>query len=160
MIIIGVDQSLVKSAMCVTVNGTYKTHSIAYTTKEMGDTHARIKIIIDRLLEMCKTHNPNIVAIESLAFSANGAATRDLAMLLGAICYALTTNNIAYTTTPPTTIKKSFTNDGTASKQKMFDHLPNDVQQRFASVSITNGRFDLTDSYAIATHEWKKHNAT
>ena len=50
----------------------------------------------------------------------------------------------------PSTVKKNATGSGKATKQEMFDSLPEKVQKMFGSIPKSQGREDLTDAFWIA----------
>jgi Holliday junction resolvasome RuvABC endonuclease subunit len=92
------------------------------------------------------------VALEGLAFSKMGNATRDLAGLqFSIITYLRYVCQYKTLIISPNTVKKTATGKGNAKKEEMYEALPQEVKNLFKDMNLkkTTGRYDLTDSYWI-----------
>ena len=105
--------------------------------------------------ELLKWDNP-LVAIEGLAFSMTGNATRDLAGLQFLIISKLMFQaNINPAIIAPPSLKKSATGNGKASKEDMIAALPENVYLYFINdlkLKKSKGLTDMTDAYFLAKH--------
>ncbi len=102
---------------------------------------------------MVDDHNPDIIAIEGLAFGMRGNVTRDLGGLqFVIIAHLQEVKGKSIEILAPTTVKKFATGSGRAKKEEMIDSLPNDVHERFVGLGVkkTTGLGDLADAYWIA----------
>jgi Holliday junction resolvasome RuvABC endonuclease subunit len=88
-----------------------------------------------------------LVGIESASFQSKGMRDK-LTMLLGAIFYNIKLEGFSIKLIPPSSIKKSFTGNGRATKYEMEESTPKEALEHFQGISKKTD--DLIDAYAIA----------
>lgn len=151
MRIVSVDQSYNSCGLTLFVNGELKDAKRVVSNKD-NDIFERAWEITTAVAEYAHKHQAQLIALEGLAFSKIGNATRDLAGLQFSIV-----NYIRYVCMfktliiSPNTVKKTATGKGNAKKEPMYDALPQEVKDLFEAMNLkkTTGRYDLTDSYWI-----------
>jgi len=117
-----------------------------------NDVYERVWEITLYILNLVLDSKPDLIALEGLAFSKFGNATRDLAGLQYAL---VTTLRFAFkckvAIIPPNTVKKVATGKGNSKKPEMYEALPEGIKQHFKDMGAkkTKGLFDLTDAYWI-----------
>lgn len=149
--ILAIDQSYTSSGIVVSTNGL-----IVYTEKYVTDAstsiYDRAWECAQRVNEIIKEYNVDVVAMEGLAFGARGDATRNLAGLQFVIAtQAKFTLGIDCEIYAPGTIKKLATGYGKAAKETLVEALPPSVRERFDEMGVkkTTGLQDMTDAYWI-----------
>jgi Holliday junction resolvasome RuvABC endonuclease subunit len=154
--IMGIDQSLNGTAVCIAVGTELLDFSVIRTDKT-ADVFSRTLFVALKLCELYAVHKPDIIHIEGLAFAMRGDATRDLAGLLFTVINVLAINHptAKYILVPPTTLKKFATGSGKAKKEHMIASLPADIAKRFtdAKYKKTTGLADLADSYWLSQYK-------
>jgi len=159
---IGIDQSLTSTGIVVLHDGEPKAYKVI-TTDKAYDKFTRMmeaaEYIINFIQRLDKySEEVERVIIEGLPFGMRQSnVTRDLAGLQAVIVTSLQ-ENLKITIeeelhiVAPTTIKKYATGSGKATKDQLFEALPESVQKVFEAVPKTKGRFDLTDAYWLAKY--------
>ena len=148
----GIDQSFTSSGIII-LNNDDIIHSECFKTNKKANSFNRAHVITMRIKELIEEHNPDIIAIEGLAFGMRGNATRDLAGLQFVIVtYIQEVLFKEVDIISPLTVKKFATGSGNSKKEEMISHLPEEVLQLFLSTGVkkTTGLADLTDAYWIA----------
>ena len=152
MKIIAIDQSFRSTGICVFINGKLM-HAEKYVSDESKDKFNRAWEIATYIRKITKTFDCDIVALEGLAFSSKGNATRDLAGLQFTIVTLLKfVEKLDVEIVAPNTVKKFATGKGNCKKTLMMDFLPPDVKLFFTdtlNLKKTTGLGDLTDAYFI-----------
>ena len=123
-----------------------------YSAPKNDDTFYRAQQVADELLYICDMFDPDIVALEGLAFGSVGNATRDLAGLQFTIVNHLRKQGgMTVKIYSPQSVKKMATGKGNAKKAELVNHLPTDVRAMFDKLGVkkTTGLMDLTDAYFI-----------
>jgi Holliday junction resolvasome RuvABC endonuclease subunit len=118
MKVLGIDQSLSKTAFCEMVDGEVVNLSLSKTgaskvkgkrpdTTYYDDLHDQIHHICLDMVEIVSSFNPEIITFEALSFGSVGDATRNLSELMGAMRETLKVNynEIPVTTVAPTSLK-------------------------------------------------------
>jgi len=155
-IVMGIDQSLTSTGIAIKLfNRVY--FEVVSTKADKEDNLQKIKRsreIADRIVDLCTMHDVTRVQIEGLGFNAKGNATRDLSGLQFIIISSLLdagfdTDSIELIA--PTSLKKFATGNGKASKDDMFNALPDYERGEIGCYAKSKGRFDLTDAYFLST---------
>jgi len=111
----------------------------------------RIFSIRKDLIKLIDKYDCKFAFMEGLSFNNRNSIS---ARILAGIYYTMLTTFmdrfLSYQTFPPTTVK-AFAVKGNASKEEMFEALPEEVKNRINEMNAkkTTGMFDLTDSYFI-----------
>lgn len=105
-----------------------------------------------RIGQLVMKHNINSVSIEGLSFGGTGNATRDLAMIQGAIVKKLIELNVQIQIVAPNSLKKFVTGSGRGSKEAVFDALPPQHRDIVGVYLKSKGRYDLADAAGLALH--------
>lgn len=113
------------------------------------------------------------VCLEGLGFGSTGDAARSLAglqfMLIDGFYDAFADDYMIKFADPtlrvatPTTVKKFATGKGNASKEEIFDALPDRIKEEFSKIPKSKGRYDLADAYWLSRYGYEmkgKENAT
>jgi crossover junction endodeoxyribonuclease RuvC len=152
MKILGIDQSYTSSGVVLLEDGELvKGHKFA-ANKETNRFAQAYEIAL-HLAEIVDEHEPDIIAIEGLAFGMRGNVTRDLGGLQFVIISHLQeVKNYDVEIVAPTSVKKFATGSGRAKKNEMIDNLPEDVYNYFTDLGLkkSTGLADLADAYWIA----------
>ena len=123
-----------------------------YKTDADKDIFERAYDITSHIVDLVRIHKPDLIALEGLAFSKFGNATRDLAGLQFTIVTTL--RHVLHERVmiiPPNTVKKRATGKGNAKKEELYAVLPEGIKQYFLDLGAkkTKGLYDLTDAYWI-----------
>lgn len=105
------------------------------------------------LAQHIDTYNPDVIAIEGLAFGMRGNVTRDLGGLqFVIIAHLQEVMNKFVDIVAPTSVKKFATGSGRAKKEDMIENLPSEIHTYFINLGVkkTTGLSDLADAYWIA----------
>lgn len=155
---LGIDQSFTSTGYSILdENNQIVDFGRIITTEEaQGDVFERAYFVAYYVGVLYQAHLPKLVALEGLAFSKFGDATRDLAGLQFTIVNYLRNviqipkEEILIPT--PNTVKKFATGKGNSNKDALVDSLPKDVLQLFKDRKYkkTTGLTDVTDAYWIA----------
>jgi|SaaInlStandDraft_4_1057021.scaffolds.fasta_scaffold37942_1 Holliday junction resolvasome RuvABC endonuclease subunit len=153
---IGIDQSYTSTGfIALDENKTILDVKTLSTPKD-DDIFKRSWDMSEMIVDEIKKYPECELAIEGLAFSMRGNATRDLAGLqfsiINKIKFVL---NKEITIIAPPTLKKSATGYGKASKEQMIEALPKDVYELFTGPKNwkkSRGLTDVTDAYFLARH--------
>lgn len=116
------------------------------------------------IVKIVNQYEPQALVLEQLSFGSIGSATRDLAGLLFVIVDRvkrgthLTEEDIYLLAA--TSIKKSHTGNGKATKQQMLEATDPEVRESFESnFTRSKGLYDLVDAYAMIDL-WHNQNPT
>lgn len=153
--IIGIDQSITSTGVCIIGKDfDYGPKFVRITSEKNStdpmDPYVRVKSICNALADIIDFHSCEDVAIEGLAYSASGDATRLLAGLQFCIMSMLIDKGCSVIIVPPTELKKFASGKGNANKDVMVDSLPDDIKMELLSIKKSDGRYDLTDAYFLA----------
>ncbi len=155
MKIISIDQSYTCCAYTIFNDGNMETFGTIRSNKD-HTKFQRALYVATSLLTVYNDCHPDVLCIEGLSFGATGNVTRDLAGLLFTIINIINNehDNLRYYLFAPTTVKKTATGSGRASKQEMIDVLPDDIKDQFihSGYRKTTGLADLSDAFWIGTH--------
>lgn len=151
--LIAIDQSFTHTAVCVFENnGELKEFTVLKSSKTEKDSsyEIRIKQIVENLMEYISKFDVTNIALEGLSMNKNSTTARPLGGLYYHMCINFINANIEYETIPPKTVKK-FAKHGNASKDEMYEVLPNEIKDMFTKENYkkTTGLYDLTDAYFI-----------
>jgi Holliday junction resolvasome RuvABC endonuclease subunit len=153
MKILAVDQSYTSCGIILFDNGCIVDAKRVVSTKaDEEDIFERAWQVTTEIAKIAQTNQVDLIAMEGLAFSKIGNATRDLAGLQFTInTYLRFTCMFKTHIFSPNTVKKTATGKGNAKKEQMYDALPQEVKNRFELMNLkkTTGRYDLTDAYWI-----------
>ena len=153
MCVLGIDQSLTSSGICIIENDTIKHFTCIKTKKDDGDIFDRSLIIINELEQLVIEHNVSKITIEGLPFNMRSNVTRDLAGLQAVIiCHCKLKFNITPQIIPPKQLKKFATESGNAKKEDMVEALPEEYRNSIfdAGYKKSTGLYDLADAYFLA----------
>lgn len=156
MYYMGIDQSYTSTGMVlIDPRGNMVNHTVVSSLKADGDYFNRAKIVAEMVSNQVEVNREFItddltVALEGLAFGMRGTTLQQLAGLQFMIVNGLRDIEIEPIILTPSTVKKFATGSGKASKQDMFDGLPDKVKKIFEGIPKAHGREDLTDAYWIA----------
>lgn len=155
MVIMGIDHSLTSTGIVI-IDGDTLLHSEAISTvKDTGeilDTIRRVRQIAHRIKTIAEQFNVTHFAMEELAYNAKGNATRDVAVLFGAIVACIGQCSV----TPPTALKKFATGYGLADKKQMVAAVANKhaaMHQLLINTQVCQGRYDLADAFWLCQKE-------
>lgn len=152
MRVFGIDQSYTSSGLII-VEGEQVIHAEKFVSDSNKDKPARAWDIAQHIGTLVEQFNPDIVALEGLAFGMRGDSTRDLAGLQFVIVDVLRYQyNTDVLVASPRTVKKVAYGDGNAEKIDMYEHLPKKIKILFEEMGLkkTTGMLDLSDAYYIA----------
>jgi Holliday junction resolvasome RuvABC endonuclease subunit len=150
MIIIGIDQSYRSPGYCVFKDGELIDFGCLLNDKRL-DVFDQASLIAEGAVNLIKSHNPNSIYIEGLAFGSFGNATRDLAglqfLMIASMRKHLNLKQIEIVA--PTALKKFATGKGKASKDDMINAAPPEIIAGFKKQGYlkTKGLTDLIDAY-------------
>jgi Holliday junction resolvasome RuvABC endonuclease subunit len=151
MKVLAIDQSYTSTGIVLFEDGAFKNAEL-YKTDPEKDVYERVWDLTLHIISLVLDHKPDVIALEGLAFSKFGNATRDLAGLQYTLVVTLRhTFKHKVVIIPPNTVKKNATGKGNAKKPEMYEVLPEGVKQYFKDMGAkkTKGLFDLTDAYWI-----------
>lgn len=155
MRILAVDQSFTSCGLFVLEdcdeNVINVLHSERFVSDRNLDIFARAWQVTERIDVLSKRFNVHHVALEGLAFSQLGNATRDLAGLQFTIVVQLRRENMDVLIIPPKVVKKLATGKGNAKKEQLYEALPANIKQLLEANNYkkTTGRYDMSDAYWI-----------
>lgn len=154
---VGIDQSYRNSGIVVLDNeDNVVKFEVVQTLKDDGDYFTRSKNAAESIANVIRTIDEYsdaesfAIGIEVLAFGMRGSTLQTLAGLQYMIVNALREDVHDPQLYTPSAIKKIATGSGKASKEDMFNALPERVQKMFSVVTKAQGREDLADAYWIA----------
>lgn len=149
MKILSIDQSFSNCAVILWDNDKMIDFLVVQTTNEKED-YERIHYIGEEIRTLLLTHKVDLMVIEGMSFGSISNSVRKLAGLYYYLLITAWKLGIPYKEVTPKSVKK-FACHGKASKKEMFDSLPKDVQELFASryKTIKSGRQDLADAFWI-----------
>lgn len=159
MKVLAIDQSLTCTGWCLFEGEELLKFGTIRTSKEDGSLLKRCYLVSHSLGYLVRTHltgESDRVVNEALSYGSVGAATRNLAYLLGHIHADLLKES--YSEVAPTSLKKFATGSGRAKKQDMLEALPKDILERFQEEGYkkSTGLYDLTDAYFIGKYFMKE----
>lgn len=133
-------------------------HYERYVSNRDLDIFARAWEVAQRVDNLAKEYKVAHVALEGLAFSKFGDATRDLAGLQFTIVNFQRQQGMDILIIPPNTVKKVATNKGHAKKEELYEALPQSIKDLLEAKKYkkTTGRYDLTDAYWIGISAFKE----
>lgn len=153
---IGIDQSYTSTGFVVLNDKKEMIDCQTFSTPKDDDIFKRAWDLSEIIISEIKKYDECMLAIEGLAFSMKGNATRDLAGLqfciVSKIKYMLGQD---ITIVAPPTLKKSATGGGKASKEEMIDALPENILKVFTEEKNwkkSRGLTDVTDAYFLACY--------
>lgn len=153
---IGIDQSYTSTGFVVLDEQKNLIDCNIFSTPKTDDIFKRAWELSEAIITGISKYPDAKLAIEGLAFSMRGNATRDLAGLQFSI---ITKINFILkrdiTIVAPPTLKKSATGTGKASKEEMIDALPKDILEVFTKEKNwkkSRGLTDVTDAYFLARY--------
>ena len=155
MRILGIDQSFTKCGLVILNEEDEVLDFKIISADNKKDKFDQAFDIATMIGLYCMEHEPNIIVLEGLAFGMSGNATRDLAGLQFTIVNHLRHRGYSkIKIVSPKTIKKHATGNGGATKQELYECLPNVVQSLFEERGYkkTTGRYDLTDAFWLAQY--------
>lgn len=123
-----------------------------YCTNGSSDIFARAWSIAQHAAQLAQQFDVDFIALEGLAFSKLGNATRDLAGLQFTIISVVRfINEYDVVIVPPNAVKKTATGKGNAKKELLYEVLPEITKKYFLSLGVkkTTGLLDLTDAFWI-----------
>lgn len=151
MTILAIDQSYTSCGIVV-LDGDTVIFAERYVSNAQDDMFARATQVAHRIKEVANEYKVEYIALEGLAFSKIGNATRDLAGLQFIIMYVMRfSEGYDVIVIPPNTVKKVATGKGNAKKEELLECLPKNALEEFTSLGVkkTTGLLDLTDAYWI-----------
>ena len=152
MKILAIDQSYTNSGIVVLDENEIKHASLFKSTAAM-DKPGRAWQIATHIGTLVEKYQPDIVAMEGLAFGMRGDATRDLAGLQFVLaCILRHEHQKEVMIVSPKTAKVVATGSGSADKMEMVGRLPKYARDLFEGMNAkkTTGLTDLSDAYWIA----------
>lgn len=157
MVVLGLDQSLTCSGICIMDDGKLVFSGVITTSKTdregMHDVFYRTRVITAELLALITHYKVQTVVMEGLSFGSKGNATRDLAILMGTIQANL---RGFPTVVPPPTLKKFATGNGRATKDEMVEAIKDaepELYEKLLLTPKTKGRADIADAYWLANYK-------
>lgn len=151
---IGIDQSYTSTGIVILDDKKNLIDCNILSTVKTDDIFKRSWELSESVIQEVSKYPEAKLAIEGLAFSMRGNATRDLAGLqfsiINKIKFIL---NRDITIVAPPTLKKSATGSGKAAKEEMIAALPPDVLEVFTkdkNWKKSRGLTDVTDAYFLA----------
>lgn len=151
---IGIDQSYTSTGFVVLDDDKNMLDCKILSSDKSEDIFHRAWFLSEIIIDEISKYDECCIAIEGLAFSMTGNATRDLAGLqfsiITKIKYIL---NKDITIVAPPTLKKSATTNGKASKEDMIAALPENILNVFTGEKNwkkSRGLTDVTDAYFLA----------
>lgn len=161
MKILGVDQSLTSTGICVMYEEflVVEHFGLIRTDKTYGDDFERVHIISHEILQFCNSFEIDLLRLEGLSYGSKGDATRKLGGLQFCIVNYVRNYNynlhkeVEIEIIPPTSLKRFATGKGTANKEEMFDALPDEQKNEFLRFPKTKGRYDLTDAFWLCLYK-------
>ena len=151
MKVLAIDQSFTCTGFVV-LRSSQVLHAEKFVTDKTKDIFERAWDVVEKAAEICRDYEPDIIAMEGLAFGGKGNATRDLAGLQFVIATRMRfVHGIDVKIVAPGTVKKLATGKGNSPKTMLLDSLPKDVHEMFLELGVrkTTGLLDLTDAYWI-----------
>jgi crossover junction endodeoxyribonuclease RuvC len=151
MRILAIDQSYTSSGLVILDDGKIL-HAEIFSSDANEDIFMRAWAVTEHIQKLAKRFGPDHIAMEGLAFSKFGNATRDLAglqyMIMGILRFVEGYNVLVIS---PNTVKKVATGKGNAKKEQLLESLPSDVKSHFEDMGAkkTKGLYDLSDAYWI-----------
>lgn len=156
MYYIGIDQSYTSTGFVVLDKKKKMIDCKTFSTPKTDDIFKRAWDMSEMIIKEITKYPDSELAIEGLAFSMSGNATRDLAGLQFTIITKLKfiLNKEIEIVTPPA-LKKSATDNGKASKELMIQSLPKKIHDHFTidkNWKKSRGLTDVTDAYFLACY--------
>lgn len=152
MKLLAVDQSYTSSGLIVFENERM-IHAERFCSNTELNMFDRAWEVSLKVRKLAKDWGVEAVALEGLAFSKFGNATRDLAGLQYTIINTLVhLDGQKVIVVPPNTVKKVATGKGNAKKEQLLECLPDAIRSHFEDkldAKKTKGLYDLTDAYWI-----------
>ncbi len=157
---VGIDQSYRNTGIFILDHkGEPVKFEVVQTLKDDGDYFTRSQIAADSITNFISSFDEYSdaevihVGIEGLAFSLRGSTLQTLAGLQYVIVNSLRQEGYDPQVYTPSAVKKSATGSGKATKDDMWNILPERVKKMLEGVPKAHGKEDLADAYAIA---WKR----
>lgn len=156
MFYIGIDQSYTSTGFVVLDDNNTLLYSNVFSSPKENDAFTRSWNLSELIITEIAKYKDCAIAIEGLAFSMTGNATRDLAGLQFTIVNKIKfiLNKSVLIVAPPS-LKKHATGNGKASKELMINALPQEVLYVFTKEKNwkkSRGLTDVTDAYFLADY--------
>jgi len=152
MKVLGIDQSYNSSGIVI-FNDDDMIHMECFKSNKELNRFGQAYEIAIHIAELVKTFEPDIIAIEGLAFGMRGNVTRDLGGLQFVIVSHLQeVMHREIQIIAPLTVKKFATGNGKAKKELMIESIPDYNLKKLKKLGFkkTTGLADLADAYWIA----------
>ena len=154
MMVLGIDQSLTSTGWCLLEDKEVVEYGLISSDKNKPNFERAIDVADSLFSLYQELKYPSKVVIEGLPFMSRSNVTRDLAglqfLVYDRLFEHLYSKDIVVV--PPTSLKKFATDTGKASKEDMFEALPEIVKAKFKSTLKSKGRYDITDAYWLARY--------
>ena len=153
MIILGIDPGLATTGFGVIQKIEDKIEVIDYgcinTTPDLSNAY-RLKIIYDEMAKLIKTHQPNILSVESLFFFKNLKTAMPVSQARGIILLAGAKKNIPIFEYTPLQMKMAITGYGRADKQQVQKMIKIQLNLEDKPEDKDKRKDDATDALGIA----------
>lgn len=154
LISLGIDQSFTSTGYFITDDDMFKYGII--TSNKVLHPVVRAGDVTDEIISLVEKYEPDVITLEGLPFMSKSNVTRDLAglqyIILDRLLLYSYTIGLDLLIVPPSQLKKFATGSGKASKQEMFESLPDGMQKKIGTVGKTKGRYDITDAYWLCKY--------
>lgn len=150
--VLGIDQSYNSSGLVVLSDDSI-IHSECFKSNKEFNRFGQAYEVAMYIASIVDTFNPDVIAIEGLAFGMKGNVTRDLGGLQFVIISHLQeVKKREVVIVAPLTVKKHATGNGRSKKNEMIESLPKYASDIFLALGVkkTTGLADLADAYWIA----------
>lgn len=151
MISIGCDLAYTKHGVIV-LDDDHVEYFTVLQTKSPDDEDDWIHAVASFLTRLAIHYQPVVINVEGLSFNGRGSSALQQAGLHYVVRNYFYEQGFRFNVVPPKTLKKIATGNGNASKDLMFDHVPENVQKMFLAEGYkkSTGLFDLVDAYHLA----------
>ncbi len=153
MIVLGVDQSYNSSGIVILNGDSNIIHCECFKSNKEFNRFGQAHEVAMHVAGLLDKYQPDVVALEGLAFGMRGNVTRDLGGLqFVIIAHLQEVKKQPVDIIAPLTVKKFATGSGRAKKNEMIESLPKQVHDKFTALGVkkTTGLADLADAYWIA----------
>lgn len=134
------DISMTNTGICIFTNDAELIYVGSIDTKSEKEHQNKLKIIADKLIELRKIYEPEIVVFER-GFYRYATSTETIFKVFGLVQYLF--NDIKQLFYPPMTVKKAIFGRGNAKKEAIRD----EITKIYSDISFKN--LDETDACAV-----------